>query len=98
MPNHVHLIFSLNGTGKSVGKIMQSIKRISARECNKILGLEGKFWQEESFDRYIRDEEELKALINYVIQNPVKARLSNHWKDWRGTYFSPEYEKVLSWE
>ncbi|MDR3626146.1 MAG: transposase, partial [Ignavibacteriaceae bacterium] len=63
MPNHVHLVFELLQQNKGISKIMQSIKRISARESNKILGREGKFWQDESFDRLIRHEKELYFTI-----------------------------------
>ena len=34
MPNHVHLVFTLREKSRSVDKIMQSIKRYSAREIN----------------------------------------------------------------
>ena len=37
MPNHVHLVFELFKGNKGISKIMQSIKRISARRANIIL-------------------------------------------------------------
>ena len=33
----------------------------------------GSFWQDESYDHVIRDDNELEILIRYVIENPVKA-------------------------
>jgi REP element-mobilizing transposase RayT len=42
-----------------VSKIMKSIKGISAREANKILKRKGSFWQSESYDHIVRDEDEL---------------------------------------
>ena len=51
MPNHIHLVFKLLPQNKGIDKIMQSIKRISSRKCNLLLGKEGKFWQDESYDR-----------------------------------------------
>lgn len=91
MPNHVHLIFKLIPNNKGIAKIMQSIKRTSANESNKVLGREGIFWQGESFDRLIRDDTELYFTINYVIENPVKAGLIDNWEKWRYTYYNKDY-------
>jgi hypothetical protein len=59
---------------------MQSIKRISAKECNQILNRQGSFWQDESYDRWVRDEKELYFVIRYVLLNPVNAGLVVDWK------------------
>ena len=40
-----------------------------------------KFWQPESFDRIIRDRNDLAIKITYTLNNPVKAGLVNDWKD-----------------
>jgi putative transposase len=91
MPNHVHIIFELLPQNKGISKIMQSIKRISARESNKILMHEGKFWQDESYDRLIRDERELYSTIKYVLLNPVHAGLIDNWQSWKYAYCHPHY-------
>jgi len=91
MPNHVHIIFELLPQNKGISKIMQSIKRISARESNKILMHEGKFWQDESYDRLIRDERELYFTIKYVLLNPVHAGLTDNWQNWKYTYCHQKY-------
>jgi REP element-mobilizing transposase RayT len=91
MPNHVHLIFELLQQNKGVSKIMQSIKRVSAKEANKILGREGIFWQSESFDRLIREEKELYDKVKYVLLNPVDAGLCENWQEWKYTYCHPDF-------
>jgi REP element-mobilizing transposase RayT len=91
MPNHFHLVFELLSGNKGISKIMQSIKRKSSRECNKILNREGKFWQDESFDRWVRDDKELYFIIRYVLLNPVNAGLVDHWNDWKHTYCNINY-------
>ncbi|MFA6981150.1 MAG: transposase [Ignavibacteriaceae bacterium] len=91
MPNHIHLIFKLIPNNKGISKIMQSIKRTSASESNKVLDREGIFWQAESFDRLIRDDKELYFTINYVLENPVKAGLIDAWEKWRYTYINKDY-------
>lgn len=91
MSNHIHLIIKLRDDAPDLSKIMQSIKRFTARESNKIMGCEGQFWMQESYDRLIRDSKELKNIVNYVINNPVKAGLTNDWKKWPNTYLSENF-------
>jgi type I restriction enzyme R subunit len=63
-------------------RIMHSIKRHSARECNKLLGKQGPFWQDESYDHCVFDLEELGRIIVYIEQNPVRAGLIKVSHDW----------------
>ncbi len=91
MPNHIHIVFRLLENNKGISKIMQAIKGISAKEVNKILNRKGVFWQDESYDRLIRDEIELYFIIKYVLLNPVEAGLVKNWKDWEYTYCHPDY-------
>ena len=56
-------------------RVMHTLKTHTALECNWLLSLRGTFWQDESYDHCVRDEEELYRIINYVEQNPVKAGL-----------------------
>lgn len=86
MSNHVHVVLKLRDGTKILSSIMHSIKRHTARESNKILNKHGKFWQEESYDRYIRNERELKNTVEYVLNNPVKAGLVDNWEDWPHTF------------
>jgi putative transposase len=64
-------------------RIMKSVKGYSARQCNRLLGLRGQFWQDESYDHVARDDEELYRIIDYVENNPVKAGLVKRPEDWR---------------
>ncbi len=65
---------------------MQSLKGYTARQGNLALGRRGAFWQHESFDHVVRDRAEFGRIINYVLNNPVKAGLVNHWQDWKWNY------------
>ena len=74
MPNHVHLLIT---PLIDVSKVTQSLKRFTAREGNRILGRTGEpFWQDESYDRLVRDQTELRRITNYIEMNPVKAGLA----------------------
>jgi REP element-mobilizing transposase RayT len=91
MPNHVHLLFTILDTGKTLSDIMKLIKGSSAISINKLLDRKGKLWQAENFDRLIREEKEMYNIIKYVLLNPVKASLVSDWKDWEYTYCHPSY-------
>jgi REP element-mobilizing transposase RayT len=74
MPNHVHLLMT---PLISVSKVMHSLKRFTAMEANKILGLTGQpFWQDESYDRLVRSDTEFDRITRYIETNPVKAGLA----------------------
>ena len=74
MPNHVHVLFSVL-PGHSLGTIVSSWKKFSAREANKRLGRIGTFWQADYWDRFVRNEAHFEAAIAYIDKNPVKAGL-----------------------
>jgi type I restriction enzyme R subunit len=63
-------------------RIVQSLNRFTAGECNRLLGKQGAFWQHESYDHWVRDAEELERIIGYVEANPVKAGLVKSPTDW----------------
>ncbi len=90
MPNHVHVLFRpLKGDAGEpypLSAILQSLKGYTARKANIILGREGPFWQDESFDRVIRDDEDFIRTLEYVLNNPVKAGLVSGWEDWPWSY------------
>lgn len=95
MPNHLHLIFKHliqeEQHENPITDIMRNFKRYTARECNKRLNRTGAFWQSESYDRVIRDQDELENVLRYTLNNPVKAGLVDHWKGWSYTYCKPEF-------
>jgi S-adenosylmethionine decarboxylase proenzyme len=76
MPNHVHVVLRPKNRHK-LEDIIHSWKSFTAHEINKITGGEGEVWQREYYDHLIRDQEELERIISYVLNNPIKANLSN---------------------
>ncbi len=63
--------------------IMKALKGYTARRCNQLLQKRGTFWQDESYDHVVRNEEELRRIIEYIEQNPVKAGLVAAAAAWR---------------
>jgi len=74
---------------KPLEVIMKRLKGPSAVAANRILGREGKFWQRESFDHFVRNERELHNIIAYIFNNPVKAGWAKHWEDWPFNWLRP---------
>lgn len=74
MPTHVHAIMTPK---RPFPEIMRWLKWTTARRCNQLLNRVGAFWQDESFDHWIRTGCELESLIAYVEQNPIAAGLEN---------------------
>jgi REP element-mobilizing transposase RayT len=77
-----------------LGAIMHSIKSYTAQEANNLLARKGTFWEAESYDHAIRDDEEYHRVIHYVLNNPVKAGLVENWRDWRWTWKRGEEEGI----
>jgi putative DNA methylase len=89
MPNHVHALITPM-PDMSLARIMHSWKTWTARKANVLLNRKGTFWQEEYFDRYIRNEQHFDATIAYIEHNPVKSGLCQRPEDWR---YSSAYRK-----
>jgi REP element-mobilizing transposase RayT len=83
MPNHVHAVLRPL-PGWTLSEVQKSWKGYTAREANKILKRTGKvFWQTESFDHLVRDDEDMHRCCHYATMNPVNARLCVCPEDWK---------------
>jgi putative transposase len=81
MIKHVHILIYPEAL---LSRTTKAIKNYSARRANAILGRTGlPFWQDESYDHWVRGPEELVKIVRYIEQNPVSAGLVRNGKDWR---------------
>ncbi len=74
MPNHVHLAARALGDHQ-IEDVLKSWKGFASREINKTLGKKGQFWQEDSWNRIIRDHDHWLRVMQYIANNPTKAHL-----------------------
>jgi putative transposase len=80
MANHVHLLIAPHA---ALARITKNLKGFTARKANAILGRTGKpFWQDESFDHWVRNDVEFGRVVSYIERNPVTARLVERPEDW----------------
>jgi REP element-mobilizing transposase RayT len=73
MNNHVHVVVT-PGEKRTIDDLVHSWKSFSANQLQRQFKRIGTVWLNESFDRIVRDEEELETTVNYVLGNP--------WKRW----------------
>ena len=80
MANHVNVLFTPIWKFE---KILQGMKGYTAYEINSSQNQRGRvLWQDESFDHWVRDEEELARIVFYIENNPVAAGLCSKPEDW----------------
>jgi type I restriction enzyme R subunit len=90
MPSHFHWVFTpradwevtLSDERPARERIMHGLKLHTAFECNRHFSERGTFWQSESYDHCVKDEDELERIIHYIELNPVKARLAKSREEW----------------
>jgi REP element-mobilizing transposase RayT len=94
MPNHVHVVVRPK---TAIARITQSLKGFTGREANRLLGRTGSpFWQDESYDHWVRSPEEMRRVIDYVEKNPVAAGLVTSPELWRWSSAYPKSEEARS--
>lgn len=97
MSNHGHLVINTAGYGFQplhegptepypLADTLKRLKGRSARFCNQALGRSGAFWHHESYDHVVRDEREYERIVQYVLNNPVKAGLAEKWEEWKFSF------------
>jgi REP element-mobilizing transposase RayT len=73
MPNHVHLL----ATSKApLAKWLGALKGFTGHKALELLDHPGPFWQNESYDHLVRNDEEFRRILRYIEWNPVKAGLA----------------------
>lgn len=94
MPTHVHMV--VDRVDGVLFRVMQSLKRHTAREANCRLQRTGRpFWHRESYDHVIRDYRDMCNQLRYLIDNPVKSGLVSEWSEFPYTYVRPGFEVYL---
>lgn len=80
MADHVHALLTPH---VQVARLMRGLKRETAVIANRILARVGRrFWQDESYDHWIRSPAEFGRVKLYIEWNPVKAGLVSRPEDW----------------
>jgi REP element-mobilizing transposase RayT len=101
LPDHVHVLASPlpKGDGRwDLGELLHSVKSYSAHQIaiprrKQVAGVVGpasrrssSIWQDERYDRWMRDEDEIVEKWEYIAGNPVKAGLVERAEHYRWLY------------
>ncbi|MGH7983439.1 MAG: transposase [Candidatus Udaeobacter sp.] len=79
MPDHIHLLTAPRDRELSVAAFLKWFKRwFNESYCAR----EKWEWQQGGFDRLLRTSESVHEKWNYIRENPVRAGLVVHWKQW----------------
>ncbi|MFH0765551.1 MAG: transposase [Calditrichota bacterium] len=71
MDDHVHVLFIPLGDHR-IQDLVHTWKSFTAHEAQRRFNRRGSVWQDEYFDRIVRDEAEFLEKGNYILQNPRK--------------------------
>jgi putative transposase len=91
MPDHVHALVQplplpQSGRVYDLAEIIHSVKSFSVHRINRLRGRKGSLWQDERYDRIIRDEAEFLEKWQYIMDNPLKQELVQRWEDYPWLY------------
>jgi len=82
MPNHVHALIETRPSWPT-GKVVQTWKRHTTKAFDTVANSASKpYWQRDYWDRFVRDQAQLEAVIAYIEQNPVRAGLVDRAEAW----------------
>jgi REP element-mobilizing transposase RayT len=72
MPNHVHILL-VTREEYELSKILHSWKSFTSNKINKMYSMSGSFWQAETFDHIVRNNQQLEKFREYIKMNIAKA-------------------------
>ena len=81
MPDHLHYLVSPRREGTSVLTFTNQYKGKTTNQSWTV-GWQGKLWQPRYYDHIVRTDENLYAIAQYILDNPVRKRLIEHAEDW----------------
>lgn len=87
MPDHVHLLIRPKQP-YTLSRVMKGIKGVSAHKVNLYRNTKGTVWQDESYDRIIRNSNEFDQKLNYMRNNPVKRGFTDDPSKYVGWYIN----------
>jgi putative transposase len=90
LPDHVHVLAQpksrKEGGVFDLTEILHSVKSFSSKKINQQRGGHGSIWQDERYDRIVRDEAEFLEKWQYITNNPLKTGLASNLEDYPCLY------------
>jgi putative transposase len=73
MPDHIHMLPEGLDDNSDLKAFISRAKQLSGFEFKK--ACRKKLWQRYSYEHVLRDQESTRAIVAYIIENPVRAKL-----------------------
>ncbi|MFW5760394.1 MAG: transposase [Cyclobacteriaceae bacterium] len=96
MPNHIHVLFKLKNPEQN--KLQQRLDGVTSllkeqlnQNLDQYVELGDNLWTGFNCAYHLSQEKEVINLISYIIEDPVKVRLVNYWKDYPYTFINPDH-------
>jgi REP element-mobilizing transposase RayT len=80
MPDHVHLLVAPQH-GHNLSRVLGHYESYTTR-LSWQYGLEGELWQRSFHDHILRRSVDAVRVIEYILNNPLRAGLVDDWCDW----------------
>ena len=80
MPDHVHLLLEPSEVCDIITFVGQ-FKNLAQRAAWRI-GVTGAFWQPSFWDHFLRSDESVATVVQYIFENPVRAGLAETVSDY----------------
>jgi len=77
MPDHLHVVVSVVEHGGDMAKWLAYVKRETAKTVHS-----PGMWERSYWDRHARRGDDVVAMVEYVLNNPVRAGLCERWYGW----------------
>jgi len=81
MPDHLHLAISPGPSGMTLPQSIGAFKRWTTRQSWHY-GIQGKLWQRSWYDHIGRRYEDISAICQYILENPVRKGLVQYPEQW----------------
>ena len=82
MPDHLHLVTSPSMESGSISDLMKAFKSFTTN-IGWEYGINGKLWQKSFYDHVVRKDEDLNAICQYILANPVRKGLVTNAEEWK---------------
>ena len=73
MPDHMHLLVEGSDESAKLSDFVKRAKQYSGFHGKNLIG--GPVWQTGFFERVLRENDDTRALVAYILDNPVRAHL-----------------------
>jgi REP element-mobilizing transposase RayT len=95
MPDHLHMVLSPGDSALPLSKFLNVFKGRTSKVFRESERL-SKIWQRSAFDHVIRADEDLRAIIEYIRNNPVRKGIAEKADDYPySKWFDVEIQKYI---